>query len=104
MKNHTNGWQKAIDAANARIENGITVDLKTDAPQPPVKQEPEAPVPLATEADQRIASIENFCAKLGVPMGIARKYTLDVRPFHRVANDILARHMLSRAGHRRGIL
>ena len=99
MKNF--GWDEIINRVNARIE-GITVNLKQDETQTPAKQSPEAPGQPITEADQRDAAIEAFCGKIGVPMGIARKYRFDIRPLHRITNDILKRSVESRAVARGG--
>ena len=98
MKNY--GWDEIINRLNARIE-GVTVEMKSETP-PPERQKPEAPDRPLTEADSRDAAIEAFCGKIGVPMGIARKYRFDIRPLHRIANDIITRNVESRAVARGG--
>ena len=56
MKNY--GWDKAIDAVNARIENGVTSEKESDETLTPEK--------IATESgdvgpQQRAAIISNVC-------------------------------------------
>ena len=102
MKDYTHGWQKAIDAVNPKIKNGVASEKESDVTQSPAKPEPEAPDRPLTEADSRDAAIEAFCGKIGVPMGIARKYRFDIRPLHRITNDILKRSVESRAVARGG--
>ena len=96
------GWDKAIDAVNARIAGGVAATTAPVAPAPEPGEKPESVTQEAThptEADQRVALVENFCGTLtGRPMGIAHRYRNDARPMSIIMQEILSRNLQCRAG------
>ena len=85
MKNY--GWQKAIDAVNAKIKDGVTSEKESDVPMTPEK--------IATgdaEPDRREAIIFNACRSLGMPE-LAPLFAGDTRSLPEIMRGIYASKM-----------